>query len=251
MGSEDQQELNTLFFALASESRLSILRELLTHSLRIQQIAKMVDLTETEACRQVQKLSEAQLVQKQSNGEYALTTYSRLILDLSSPMEFVLRHKAFVLKHDMFLLPDDLRARLRDLSGCQLITDPIETINKSAELVKNAQKQIDEVIAGLESIVELTRQRLYEGVKVRWLIKENLLPKATSLLCSWEQLPEIRAAPSIIGHYGVTETGAILTLMQKDGMIGYISFFGESASFLKWTEDLFMYEWQRAKPWHP
>jgi predicted transcriptional regulator len=251
MGLEDQQGIDRLFFELASESRLCILRELQAHALRMQQISKKLDLTETEACRQLQKLNEAQLVQKQPNGVYALTTYGRLILDLSSPMDFVLRNKEFFLKHDIFLLPDDLRARFGDLSGCQLVSNTIETINKVAEMVKTTRKRIDSVILGLESVDELMRQRCQEGVKVRWLIEENFIPRAPSILRSWQQLPEIRAIPSVIGHYAVTDTAAILTLRQNDGTMGFSSFIGETASFLKWTEELFMYEWQKAKPWHP
>jgi predicted transcriptional regulator len=166
-------------------------------------------------------------------------------------MEFVMKNKAFVIKHDMFLIPDELRARLGALADGQLITDPIETINKLAEMVKSAHSKIDMVTLGLENIIELTRQRCREGIKVRWLIEENFIPKATSLLRSWEQLPEMRSAPSFIGHYGVTETGAILILFQKDGEISFSSFFGQSPSLLKWTEDLFTYEWQKAKPWQP
>jgi len=32
--------------------------------------------------------------------------------------------------------------------------------------------------------------------------------------------------------------------------MSYSPFYGEDASFLKWTEDLFAHEWEKAKPWH-
>lgn len=137
---ESHDEVDKLFFELASESRLGILRELQSKKLRMQQIARGLDLTETETCRQLQRLSEAQLVQKQSDGTYALTTYAKLVLDLSLPMKFVFKNKEFFLNHDLFLLPKELRIRLGDLSESQMISTTIETINYVADMVKDAHE---------------------------------------------------------------------------------------------------------------
>ncbi len=247
----EHQGLDRLFFELASESRLGILRALQETSLRMQQVARGLDLTETEACRQLHRLCEARLVQKQVDGSYALSAYGRLILELSSSMDFVFENRDFFQKHDLFLLPKDLRARLGDLSGCQLLTSTVETINKVAEMVKASQVRIDSVILGLESIDELMRQRRQEGVKVRWLIEENFMPRARLILRSWRLLPEIRVVSFVVGHYTVTERAAILTLRRNDGTMGFSALVGEGASFLKWVEELFMLEWQKANLWRP
>lgn len=247
----DEYGIERLFFELASESRLGILSELQTRSLRLQQIARTLDLTETETCRQLQRLSEVLLVEKKPDQKYSLTNYARLILELSSPIDFVSRNKDFFLKHNIFLLPDNLRARFGDLAACKLVNLTIDTINKVAEMVKTAQVSIDSVILGLESIDELMRQRCQEGIKVRWLIEESLIPRAPSILHAWQKLPEIRVLPMVVGHYTLTDKMAILTLRQNDGTMGFSSLFGDSASFLKWTEELFMYEWHKAKPWYP
>ncbi len=251
MDSEDQSRIDRLFFELASESRLGILHELQSNNLRMHRIAQNLDLTETEACRQLQKLSDANMVQKQPDGTYALTTYGRLLLELTSPLSFVSRYKEFFLKHNIFLLPGELRARLGDLSGCQLFSSTIETINQVAEMVNTSQKRIDSVILGLESIDELMRQRRQEGVKVRWLIEENFTSRAQNILGSWKQIPEIRVVASVIGHYTVTDNAAILTLRQNDGTMGFSSLIGRAPSFLRWVEDLFTYEWERAYIWRP
>ena len=72
--------LDKLFFELASESRLGILHGLKMKNLKMQELARMLDLTDTETCRQLQRLSEARLVQKQPDGTYNLTRYANLIL---------------------------------------------------------------------------------------------------------------------------------------------------------------------------
>jgi len=85
---EDGEGVEKLFFELASESRLSILRELQNENLKMQEIARRLDVTATEAFRQLERLSAASLVQRQPDGAYALTQYGKLELHLSSSMDF-------------------------------------------------------------------------------------------------------------------------------------------------------------------
>jgi len=51
--------LEKLFFELASESRLGILTELQKHDAKMPEIARKLDLTNTETFRQLQRLNEA------------------------------------------------------------------------------------------------------------------------------------------------------------------------------------------------
>ena len=54
--------LDRLFFELASESRLSILCTLQAGGVRMQEIAKRLNMTDTETSRQLLRLSEASLI---------------------------------------------------------------------------------------------------------------------------------------------------------------------------------------------
>jgi predicted transcriptional regulator len=248
---ENQDRLEKLFFELASESRLGILRELQVTDLRMQEIARRLNLTDTETSRQLQRLSEALLVQKHTNGSYGLTGYAKLILDGSSLFGFISKNRQYFLDHDAFLLPSEFRARLGELSGVRIITSTVETMNYVCEMFRNAEKMIDATVVGMDTIVDIEVQRVNEGLKVRWLMLESFLPKARSKLCSVEKLPEMRWTPSIFGHVGVTDKAAILTIKRNDGALSYDAFVGEDPSFLKFAEDLFKHEWEKAKPWHP
>ena len=85
----DQEGLDKLFFELASESRLGILFELQTKNLKMQEVAQKLGLTHTEVFRQLQRLSEAMLIQKQPDGAYAITQNGKLLLEFSHSFEFV------------------------------------------------------------------------------------------------------------------------------------------------------------------
>ena len=113
---DNEDGLDRLFFELPSESRLGILRELLTKNLRMQEVARRIDLTDTETCRQLQRLSDARLVQKQPDGTYSLTAYAKLVLNISSPMDFVSKFKEYFLEHEALSLPCEFRARFVELS---------------------------------------------------------------------------------------------------------------------------------------
>ncbi len=79
----DQEGLDKLFFELASESRLGILLELQTKELKMQEIARKLNLTHTETFRQLQRLSEALLVEKKPDGTYAITQNGKVLMELS------------------------------------------------------------------------------------------------------------------------------------------------------------------------
>ncbi|HMK95036.1 MAG TPA: transcriptional regulator FilR1 domain-containing protein [Candidatus Limnocylindrales bacterium] len=249
MGNE--KGLDKLFFELASESRLGILHELQNKNLKMQELARKLDLTDTEACRQLQRLSETMLIQKQADGTYTLTGYAKLVLSICSPLEFVSRYKEYFRDHDSSLLPIEFRARLAELSGSRLIQTTVEHINKTTEMFLAAEKRIDTVVLGGVALIEILRQRSQQGVKMRWLMLESFIPGAPSVLSSWKRLPEIRTTPKVLGYIVVTDKAALLSILENDGTMSYSPFYGEDASFLKWTEDLFTHEWEKAKPWHP
>ncbi len=252
MGPIEKNELDRLFFELASESRLGILRELQAGDLRLLEIARKLGLTDTEASRQTQRLSEAKLVKKQPDGMYSLTAYAKLVLDISSPLDFVSTFRDYFLDHDASSLPCEFRARFNELSRGQLSPIILETMNKMAGVLRNAKERIDCTIeVGGDLHVQIMLQQRARGVKVRWLIQESFIDKARELLLSATKIPEIRVTPRILLHLYMTEKEAAVCLRNNSGGFDYSTFFSEDPTFAKWTSDLYDHEWQRAKPWRP
>lgn len=240
-----------LFFQLASEDRKQILSELLGQRLHLNETAKRLGMTATETLRQLQRLSEASLVQKRADGTYDVTGYGKLVLQLSSSLEFVARQREYFLAHDGFQLPVEFRARLGELSGSELVPTTIESINAVSRLFSDAQKRIDVVVLGTESLIKILEQRIQEDVEIRWLMHEKFKVRAREILRTWKRLPEIRWTPTVPGHVVVTDRGALLTIRGLSGEMTYQSFVGSDASFMKWARDLFEYEFDRARPWSP
>lgn len=240
-----------LFFELASGDRKGILLELQKDRLHLNEIAKRLDMTSTEALRQLQRLTEARLLDKMPDGKYALTSYAKLVLEASAPMKFISKHREYFLDHDAFLIPSEFRSRLGELSQCRLVNTTIETINETSDLINGAREFLDTMIVGLHVIDEKMKPRCEEGIRMRWLMQESFAPKAPSVLSSWKRLPEIRRTPRIFGHITMTEHVVIVTLRRNDGTLSYESFIGKDDSALKWAGELFTHEWEKAKPWYP
>jgi len=241
-----------LFFQLASIDRKSILSELRKEDLHLNEIAKRVDMTASETLRQLQRMAEARFLEKMGDGKYRLTSYAKAVLDASAPLAFMSRFRDFFIAHDVTLLPAEYRARLGELSGCSLIPSTMETMNVVTEMLSSARERINATIElGFEVHLEMMKQRVAEGVKVRWLMQESYLPKARETLRSVKKFPEMRHTPRLFGHIYQTDSAASIALRLNDGTMDYASFHGEDPLSLRWASDLYTHEWEKAKVWYP
>ncbi|MGC2383068.1 MAG: winged helix-turn-helix domain-containing protein, partial [Nitrososphaeraceae archaeon] len=67
-----------IFFELASEQRLAILFKLNQGSLKLAKIARDLGVTMQEVHRNVNRLTEAGIIDKDSSGSYFLTTFGNI-----------------------------------------------------------------------------------------------------------------------------------------------------------------------------
>ena len=252
-GAEHSEDLGPeLFFQLASPDRKRILVELQKEDLHLNEIAKRLGMTPTEALRQLQRMTEARLLEKMPNGSHRLTPYAKIVLDVSAPLDFLSQHREFFMSHDTSLIPIEYRARLAELSGTRIIPDTIGSMNAVAAMLKNAKSQIDCTIeVGSQVHLEIMRQRVTDGLKVRWLMQESFLPKARDFLGSVKKFPEMRKTDRLRVHIYMNEKEAAVSLRTISGPFDYAIFHGGDHQFLKWAGDMYAHEWERSKPWYP
>jgi predicted transcriptional regulator len=245
---ENDEGIEKLFFELASESRLGILRELQIENLRMQDIARRLDVTATEAFRQLQRLSEAMLVQKQPEGTFAITQYGKLVLQLSSSLDFVFKHKNYFLTHDVWRLPCQFVNRIGELSQTNLIMDTIEGLNKGERMFMEAEQYAWGLAEGRvpELMDPIMNERIRKGVKARMLFLESFLPPNAIPPAKLPNL-ENRTLSEIPAVIGLTEKEAAICFHLVGGRTDYAGFFGKDPIFLNWVKDLFLYYWDKGK----
>jgi predicted transcriptional regulator len=241
----ENQDLAKLFFELASESRLSILNQLQGENLKMQEIAKRLDVTATEAFRQLERLSAALLVQRRPEGSYAITQYGKLVFGLSASLDFLFKYRDFFVAHDFSLLPAQFIHRLGELSETTLITDTMESLNKAQKMFINAKQYGWGLAEGVvpELMAPLMTEQLTKGIKFKFIIAQNRLPKNSPEIANME----IRGTSDVPLVIALTEKEAAVCFRTNTGKIDYTGFYGTDAMFLCWTKDLFLYFWDKGQ----
>lgn len=241
------ERLDLLFFELASEDRLNILRELNKTSLKMQDIARKLDLTATEASRQLQRMSKAELIERLPEGLYTATQFGKLVLSLSPSLEFALKHKQYFLNHNIWKLPSSFIFRLGELSQGVLLTEMGEVLIRWEELIKTAEEHLWVMTPQrIPSLFRVIEERHSKGVKLRFINPEQLSPTYPKYMLT-ERTIERRTFNNFDFGILAAEKEAMLALPFMDGTPNPSGFFGHGPVFLKWVHDLFLYYWDQAK----
>ncbi len=267
-----QDGLDRLFFELASESRLGILQELLTERLRMQELARKLNMTDTETCRQLQRLSEARLIQKQPDAKYKLTAYAKLVLDTSSPLGFIYRFREYFLEHDVSCLPYEFVNRLGELSAAELSGEVMSTLNRARKMVYEAEEYLWVIAEQVDSShAQITNEKVSEGLRLKFIMpkdfNQTVKVSPEMLLCPHCRKQMIEDESKLRGRVCgfcerkqlericlsllINEKESCVLLRRVNGEMDYVGFFGTDEKFRKWTRDLFMHYWERAEQWYP
>jgi predicted transcriptional regulator len=248
---DSQDGVDRLFFEFASDSRLGMLRELQAKDLKMQELARKLNLTDTETCRQLQRLSEAQLVQKQPNGAYTLTGYAKLHIQLMAPMNFIFKHSDYFLDHDVFCLPYEFVNRLGELSEAEFCREAISGFNRVREMVFDSDKYLWAIAEQVDSShVGPTGEKVSKGLDFRLLMQKDLA-KAVASAKNTEVIGGSRYMERIPVCLVINDNEATVVFRRYNGILDYMGLFGTDEKFCKWCNDLFLYYWERAERWYP
>lgn len=248
---DDEDRRSDIHFILSNSDRRRMMEELQTQRLKLNEVAKKLDITATEAFRQLQRLTEAGLLEKNSDGKYLATAYSKLILESSSALTFLSNHREYFLEHDTSLIPSPFRARFGELSKAVLQTNPVDNINAANEILKTADWIELMAEQRMENHGQLIRERmLNEGIKVRSLMQESLVDNIKGELIG-SKTSEMRTLPKIVGVIIRTDKTAGFALPRLDGKMDYQVFACIDPLSWRWVGDLFEDQWNKARSWHP
>ncbi|MCW4010720.1 MAG: DUF1724 domain-containing protein [Candidatus Bathyarchaeota archaeon] len=236
---ENAEGIEKLFFELASESRIGILRELNKKNWKMNDVAQKLDLTTTETFRQLQRLTEALLIQKQPDATYVITQYGKLVLGLSASLEFAFKHKQYFVDHNVWKLPPQFVNRISELSGANLKMGMVESVMKSSQLIGEAEKFMWGVSPEpLPQAFEDISKQIPKGAEYR-----IISPQPPTKLPNLENRT-LAYTPAV---FVVTEKEAAVCFRFLDDRMDYAGFFGQDPTFLTWVRDLFLYYWEKGK----
>jgi predicted transcriptional regulator len=239
-------DLSGLLFELSSDERMTILENLHKEELKLSHIAQRQDITLPEASRHLQRLSEAQLIQRDSGGFYNLTSYGELVLRQLSGLDFLLGNRQYFLEHDIYHLPYKLVSRIGELSLGSLNKDALACIAYAELALQQTEvyswSLTDQVIASSSTIIE---EKIKAGIKIRSILPEKLVvPPGYNPPYGVER----RTLPKIDVRVMVTEKEAMLGLPFLSGQMDYAQIISKDPKFCEWCRDLYLVYWEKAKP---
>jgi predicted transcriptional regulator len=250
--------LSKLLFELSGETRLEMLHALETAPMTFTKIADQMNITSSEASRQIERLSGMDMIEKLSDGSYAITPLGRLMLSFLPGIDFVYKNSDFFLTHDTAPIPRELIMRFGDLSGARFIKGTIEAINFMQERMRSVERYHCGMVDGLmDSIVPMVAERARSGVIFRAILPETYRAKVSAIVDEYGTLDanmpphaiEIRTLPTIPICGAVTESRGGFKLPSTDGSMDHSTMVvGDDPLFCRWCRDLYVHYWDRAIP---
>jgi predicted transcriptional regulator len=251
---KETKKVCDLLFELSSSGRMDILLEIQKQSLILSHISKKLNMTAAETYRHLQRLSEAKLVEKDIDSSYHLTPFGELTLSLLTSIDFISKQRRYFLEHVVSRLPHEFISRIGELSAGILDTDVMVNIHRSEIMYQEAQEYIwllaDQILMSGVPIVE---ERVKHGVEVRAILPENIIPPPDYKRPQLDMVAARRYKGRFIGKVEaiivMTERKAIFCLPDLSGKMDYTGFFSDDPRFHKWCRELYLYYWDKGKPY--
>jgi predicted transcriptional regulator len=211
----------------------------------MREIARKLELTTTEAFRQLQRLNDSLLVRKKPEGTYGITEYGLLVLHFSASFEFIHNRRQYFSTHNVRTLPYQFLNRIGELSQADFKTNMMENINGAERIAREAEKYMWG--GGAEqplSIRDVLLDGISRGVKYRFLFPKRFIPKEFTIP-GLAQVAEARSMENLPFNVAMNEKEAGISFQYGDGRVDYASFVGTSPVFLGWVKDVFLYYWDK------
>lgn len=250
-----------LFTDLASETRCQILVTLNKEPMRLNQLAKKLDLSIQDAHRNTDRLEESGLVQKNSDATLSLTEFGTLVTQQLTYLQFVSQHKQFFEDHTLQTIPEKFVQRIGALKNSKYITSVAEVLEKLKKIESATKHHLK---------IMVTQAWADEGKNLYKLIKNNvtvhtIIGKNTIFpdeliesvitqldkLSSRENLVQREIDKVTVAIYMADNWCAVMFPNKKGDVDMSSMFLGNDDDLMEWCNDIFEYYWKHSKPSSP
>lgn len=243
------------FFELASEQRLAIIFRLNEKSAKISQLAKDLGITMQEAHRNVNRLQDAGLIEKDPEGIFSLTTFGNTIIKQIPTFNYLSKHKEYFSEHILGELPIKFIMRLGALDRCEFVKGVVAILERWKDIYRQADQYIYEIVPQVPiDLIDPAVTRVKEkGVKYSYVLPKNVIvPKGRKDLLKKLGHNELlnkgaierRMVESVQVAVILNEKqAAVLFPTQKGETDMNLIFVSSDSVFHEWCLDYFRYRW--------
>ena len=251
---DNTDKIATELLEISSEQRLKIILNLLEKNSKLSELAKIVNATTQEIHRNLDRLSKARIVQKDSDGFFCLSTYGKTVCKIFPLVNFLSQNKEYFRKHDFGNLPDKFIVRLGSLSNGNYIKGVSIVLEKWKEIIENANEYVFGIV--YEYPLELVRPivtKAKNGIKVNSIFyKSAIIPKGRKKLVEQLDLSDLIKEKKI-NRKIIKNIPAVIMLNEKEASVNFHSleqeidmssmFYSTDPKFHEWCLDYFRYCW--------
>lgn len=256
----DYEKIADDFLELASQQRLGILLRLLDKKSKVSVIAKDLDATVPEVYRNFERLVKANLIVKDADGDYDITTYGKTICGQIPALAFLSQNKKYFRDHDFGDLPQKFLQRIGALVVGQHIKGFVKVIEQWKDIYKNSDKYIYNILFEVpydSDLLETLVTKINKGIKVNSIFSESaIIPKDR------KQILEKLGFKKLIDQ-GLIErkmrenVQVVVVLNEKEACVMFPKigsevdvsemFYSDDPVFHEWCLDYFKYCWDSSR----
>lgn len=241
-----------LLFALSSRDRLDLLSHLGKEKLRLAQLAQRLSATAQETSRHLERLSEAKVIERDSDGLYRLTTFGKLALAMLPSFTFLSKNRSYFLSHDLSSLPYEFVHRVGELANGEYAEHVGETLRTFEMILSEAEQNVwvmaDEPPGGPRILEPILERDVSLKALMNPVDDSDIVYRDRWLGPKWE----LRFFDGINVGVVLNEKMAAVGFPSLNGKLDFGSGFrGSTQKFHKWCYDLHAYYWNKARRWYP
>lgn len=254
-----KEKIANEFLEISSEQRLAIILKLDEKKSKISTMAKELDATVPEVFRNFERLANAGLVRKDSDGYYDLTTYGKTLCSQVSSLVFISKNKKYFEDHSFGDIPQKFIHRIGELASGQYVKGFVKVLEKWQEIYKNANGHISNILAEVPYTLDLLEPLVAnakKGVKINSIISESaIIPKGRKEIfdkLGFKKLIE----KGVIERRMIGGVKVVVVLNEKEACIMFPTasgevdmtslFFSSDPTFHDWCLDYFRYCWENS-----
>lgn len=172
------------FLELASEQRLEIIFRLFSKKYKVSVMAKELGATVPEVFRNFERLVKADLIEKDTDRNYHLTTYGTSICNQIPSLSFVAAHKKYFKNHRFGDLPQKYIQRVGALEQSQHMKGFTKVMEQWKSIIESANEYIYGILFEEPlDLIEPIAKKAKKDVKINSIFSESVIvPKGRKQL---------------------------------------------------------------------
>jgi predicted transcriptional regulator len=228
-------------------------------------LAKHLGITMQEAHRNFNRLMDAGIVSRDSNGSYSLTTFGNTIMTQIPSINFLSKNRNYFSDHFFANLPMKFVQRIGSLDNSNFIRGLVAVIEEIKELYRNSHEYIYGMIPQVPlDLMEVAAKTVMERkIRFNYILPKNAaIPKKGKDFLNEINYQEL-LKKGLVERKMIDEVKVSIVLNEKKALVMFPSVKGETDMnaafsnsvdrennklFHEWCLDYFRYSWLDAKP---